>query len=176
MKEAFLINRKWWTDSIDPSWTVFPLSSDGALQLSCQFVWLTVAADIKHYWIFPKTSAVRFWNLIQLMKANADKRGGSASNVLSLRAEINQVLSGRQTISRAIRENCLVPKSKHQRGSQSLTESNFKIHFIHPFLKIILFRKQKLTFSMILLRETIKFTHTDSKNLGKERASKRKPV
>lgn len=27
------------------------------------------AADIKHYWIFPKTWTVGFWNLTQLMKA-----------------------------------------------------------------------------------------------------------
>lgn len=39
--------------------------SSPAQILVCMTDW---AADIKHYWIFPKTWTVGFWNLIQLMK------------------------------------------------------------------------------------------------------------
>lgn len=94
--------------------------SSSAQILVCLCDW---AADIKHYWIFPKTWTARFWNLIQLMKAALEIGGGSASNVSNLWAEMNLVLSGHRSISMAIRENGLELKSKHQRGSQSLTES-----------------------------------------------------
>lgn len=74
-----------------------------------------LAADIKDYWIFPKTSTVGVFEIWHGRWKAPGKRGGSASNVSSLRVEMNLVLSGQRRISKAVKENRLALTSHDQR-------------------------------------------------------------
>lgn len=83
--------------------------SSSVLILVCMTDW---AADIKHYWMFPKTWTAGFLKFDTADETCAENWEGSASNVSHLWAEMNLVLSGHQSISMAIRETGLELKSK----------------------------------------------------------------
>lgn len=116
------------------------------------------AADIKHYWIFAKTWAAGFWNLIQLMKAVLKKLWGEGFKCFKSLGwnESGFIRSPKHFM--AIREKGLELKSKHQSGSQSLAKSRtFEIHFLKliSISKIIFLTEPNLnlTYSMILWGE-----------------------
>lgn len=107
-QQAENVQSQWTNPKQFHFWAAMELiSSDSSVCLA------DLAADIKHYWIFPKTWAAGFWNLIRLMKAVLEiggggcrgggevMGGGGASNVSNLRAEMNLVLSGHRSISTA---------------------------------------------------------------------------
>lgn len=136
---SFLINRPQWAESqwTNPklleyeqqqsSWAQIPVCVWLAKQQILNIIESLQRPGLRGFEIW-----YSWWKLCRKKKKkNTGGLEGGASNASSLLAEINLVLSDRQSISMAIREKGLELKSKHQRGSQSLAESpTFKIHFL----------------------------------------------
>lgn len=137
----FLINCRQWEEPINKSLTVSLWAGVGALQLRVECVW---AADIKHYWIFPKTWTARIWNLIQLMKAVlkigvggwrwrwrcGTVEGGWCWNEPGFIGSPKH-FHGKKKSEKAN----VVLKRKSKKIARLRQERDLKIHFWFPFLK-----------------------------------------